>query len=188
MANYVTVLAMAVILLLTGESTAVLAEQDTEHIVTSDSEPVEMLPAQETQELAPPAYAGKKAIWIYLGSQEAIATENGEVVRTYKISSGGWQTPTPRGEFKIFEKQDLRISSQAVPYRMPYYMAFTENEAFGLHALPYLGDAAEDSDYWHEAREHIGIPVSHGCVRFLPEEAIELYHWADVGMPVYIQS
>jgi hypothetical protein len=66
-------------------------------------------------------------------------------------------------------------------------MAFTPNEAFGLHGLPYLGRAAEDSAYWREARAHIGIPVSHGCIRFLPEEAAEIYEWADVGTPVFIR-
>jgi lipoprotein-anchoring transpeptidase ErfK/SrfK len=114
--------------------------------------------------------------------------ENGQVVKTYNISSGKAITPTPVGQFQIYEKQKLRISSQAVPYRMPNYMAFTPNEAFGLHGLPYLGSIKEESAYWREARSHIGIPVSHGCIRFLPEEAAEIYDWAEVGTKVNIQA
>ena len=115
-------------------------------------------------------------------------TESGIVVKTYQISSGAPATPTPLGVFKIYKKEELRVSGQAVPYRMPNYMSFTKNSAFGLHGLPYLGDSAKASSYWSEALSHIGIPVSHGCVRFLPEEAIELYKWADRGIPVFIQT
>jgi len=136
----------------------------------------------------PTVSSGAKAIWIYLGIQEAVLTESGIVVKTYQISSGAPATPTPRGVFKIYKKEELRVSGQAVAYRMPYYLSFTKNSAFGLHALPYLGDSAQNSWYWSEALSHIGIPVSHGCVRFLPEQAVELYKWADRGIPVFIQT
>lgn len=138
--------------------------------------------------LDPTVSSGAKAIWIYLEAQEASLTESGTVVKTYRISSGASATPTPKGEFKIHGKQELRVSGQAVPYRMPNYMAFTKNSAFGLHGLPYLGNSAASSAYWSEALSHIGIPVSHGCVRFLPEEASEIYAWADIGIPVFIQQ
>lgn len=142
----------------------------------------------ETGLLDPTVSSGAKAIWIYLGAQEAFLTEYGIVVKTYQISSGAPATPTPRGEFQIYKKEDLRVSGQAVAYRMPNYMSFTKNSAFGLHSLPYLGQSAESSGYWSEALTHIGTPVSHGCVRFLPEEAVEIYEWADIGVPVFIQS
>jgi lipoprotein-anchoring transpeptidase ErfK/SrfK len=71
---------------------------------------------------------------------------------------------------------------------MPYYMAFKESGSHGLHALPYLGDNKESSLFWQEARSHIGIPVSHGCVRLLPEDIKELFGWAELGTPIYIQS
>ncbi len=132
--------------------------------------------------------SGSKAIHIFLGKQAAFLTQSGFVLKTYQISTGKSETPTPRGEFAIHTKQALRISSQGVPYRMPRYMAFTSNGAYGLHALPYLGSKKEDSWYWQEALEHIGTPVSHGCIRFLPDEVEEIYEWADVGTPVYIHS
>ena len=135
---------------------------------------------------APRASFDPKAIWIYLETQKAILTESGTVVKSYRISSGAPATPTPHGIFRVHKKQELRVSSQAVRYRMPNYMAFTKNSAFGLHGLPFLGSSPTKSAYWNEAVDHIGRPVSHGCVRFLPEEATEIYDWADVGTPVYI--
>lgn len=154
-------------------------------------EPVALLPAPQTEALseeqATDVPLETKAIHIYLGTQTAELLEDGVIVKTYQISSGKSSTPTPTGDFMIHRKQDLRISGQAVPYRMPNYMSFTKNGAFGLHGLPYLGSDKESSTYWQEARDHIGVPVSHGCVRFLPEEAEEIYEWVNVGVPVVIR-
>lgn len=186
MKNMAIALAIVTTLLLTGPVVAVLA-QGADPNANSLPEGTLIGTGTETGVLDPTVSSGAKAIRIYLGMQRALLMENGNVVKTYMISSGAAATPTPQGIFKIYKKQELRVSSQAVPYRMPKYMGFTKNLAFGLHALPYLGGSAESSAYWKEAQTHIGIPVSHGCVRFLPEEAAEIYDWADVGVPVYIQ-
>ncbi|HLC75670.1 MAG TPA: L,D-transpeptidase [Candidatus Peribacterales bacterium] len=129
-----------------------------------------------------------RGIYIDLSEQEATLFDENGIRTKYRVSSGAADTPTPRGQFKIHRKQTLRVSSQDVPYRMPNYMAFTESESHGLHALPYLGNGPESSAFWHEARTHIGRPVSHGCVRLLPEDAAALFEWAEVGMPVIIHS
>ena len=134
------------------------------------------------------ASIGKKTIAIDLSEQQARVIENGVIVARYRVSSGAADTPTPRGEFAVHRKQTLRVSGQGVPYRMPYYMAFTPSESHGFHALPYLGKSPESSDFWQEAMTHIGIPVSHGCVRFLPEDAAALFEWAEVGTKVYISA
>lgn len=131
---------------------------------------------------------GNKLLYIDLSEQRANVIENGKIARQYPVSSGAYETPTPQGKFQIHRKQELRVSSQDTPYRMPYYMAFKQSGSHGLHALPYLGDEKTNSDFWHEARSHIGIPVSHGCVRFLPEDAEALYGWIEVGTPVYIDT
>jgi hypothetical protein len=131
---------------------------------------------------------GRKAIYIDLSEQKATVIERGSIVAQYQVSSGAADTPTPKGEFEIHKKQKLRVSGLETPYRMPYYMAFTPNASHGLHALPYLGESPESSGYWQEAQSHIGIPVSHGCVRFLPEDAATIFDWAEVGTKVYIQA
>ncbi|MCF7844630.1 MAG: L,D-transpeptidase [Kiritimatiellales bacterium] len=128
----------------------------------------------------------QKEIAIDLGQQMMFLLEDGFMVRAYPVSSGKAITPTPVGIFQVFRKQELRISGQAIPYRMPYYLSFTKNGSHGMHALPYLGISPASSGYWSEALGHIGIPVSHGCVRLLPDDAIALYEWAEVGVSVTI--
>lgn len=56
---------------------------------------------------------------------------------------------------------------------------------YGLHALPSLGN--DGGIFWTEALTHIGIPVSHGCVRILPEDAIWLYDFTEIGDTVTVQ-
>lgn len=189
MKNSSTTLAVGIIVLLLGRPSAGLAFQTVCHetetsaecaVVTGSGSEVAKAESNISYDL--------KAIWIYLSTQDALLVENGNLVKTYRISSGAPATPTPLGIFQIHTKQKLRVSGRAVPYRMPNYMAFTKNGAFGLHGLPYLGTLATNSVYWQEARSHIGTPVSHGCVRFLPEDALEIYEWADQGVPVYIQN
>lgn len=190
MKNLITALAVVTTFLVTGQAAAKIIDENVlnERRSTRISERVMAGTGSEMKRLDPTVSSGAKAIVIFLGIQEAFLTESGVVMKTYRISSGAPSTPTPVGVFQIYQKEKLRVSSQAVAYRMPNYMAFTENDAYGLHGLPYLGDSSETSAYWNEALSHIGIPVSHGCVRFLPEEAVEIYQWADVGIPVIIQN
>lgn len=102
-----------------------------------------------------------------------------------KISSGASDTPTPRGTFSISSKQELRIGGQSPHYRMPYFMMWRA-DGYGIHALPYLG--TDGGRFWSEALDHIGIPVSHGCIRTLPEDAEKVYEFSSVGTELNIHS
>ena len=66
---------------------------------------------------------------------------------------------------------------------MLYFQLFTWR-GHGLHALPYLMN--DGGVFWKEALSDIGKPVSHGCVRQLPEDAITLYNFTSVGTPIWI--
>lgn len=107
------------------------------------------------------------------------------VAREYNVSTGSYKTPTPQGEFKIKEKQELRIGGESPHYRMPMFQMFT-NQGAGFHSLPYLAD--DRGTFWNEALNHIGQPVSHGCVRLLPHDAEEFYKLTEVGWDVVIHS
>ncbi|MFT7184505.1 MAG: hypothetical protein ACI9QC_000847 [Oceanicoccus sp.] len=100
-------------------------------------------------------------------------------------SSGAWDTPTPTGTFTIFQKQELRVGGAAPHYRMPWWQFF-RSDGYGLHGMPYLGGDAEDSAFWVEANDHIGTPVSHGCVRSLTKDAETLYKFTSIGTELNI--
>lgn len=127
--------------------------------------------------------AGEKNIEVDLSDQKMLIKFGETVVREYQISSGAYGTPTPTGNFSILNKQELRIGGKWPYYHMPKWQGFTQ-WGHGLHALPYL--ANDQGAFWYEALNHIGIPVSHGCIRLLPEDAAELFELTDLGTPILI--
>jgi hypothetical protein len=101
-----------------------------------------------------------------------------------QTSTGAWDTPTPPGSYTIFQKQELRVGGASPHYRMPWWQ-YWDARGYGIHGLPYLG-ADDGGAFWTEANDHIGTPVSHGCVRTLSEDAETLYMFTIIGTPMEI--
>lgn len=127
----------------------------------------------------------ERSLVIDLSEQNMYARIGETAVWTMRISSGAYDTPTPVGTYEVLTKQELRIGSASPHYRMPYFQLW-DYRGYGIHALPYL--ATDGGVFWTEALSHIGIPVSHGCIRTLPDDAVELYNFTDIGTPVYVQN
>lgn len=115
---------------------------------------------------------------IDLANQLMYAKFGDLTVWSMQVSSGAWDTPTPRGTYKILTKQELRIGQAYPHYRMPYFQLW-DWRGYGIHALPYL--ATDGGTFWSEALSHIGRPVSHGCIRTLPDDAETVYKFTDIG-------
>lgn len=125
----------------------------------------------------PGLYKGKY-IEVDISSQTLYQYVGKKLVGKHKISSGKRSTPTPIGKFKINSKHPRAYSSRYGLY-MPYWMAFIGSK-YGLHELP------EWPGGYKEGQNHLGIPVSHGCVRLGVGSAKKVYNWAPVGTPVVI--
>jgi lipoprotein-anchoring transpeptidase ErfK/SrfK len=63
---------------------------------------------------------------------------------------------------------------------MPFWMAVAADGKFGIHELP------EWPGGYKEGANHLGIPVSHGCIRLGVGPAKQVYDWTEVGTPVVI--
>lgn len=121
-----------------------------------------------------------KLIEINLANQKLSMVQDGKVLGTYIISSGKASMPTPRGTFQIQNKA-RRAWSEKYGLYMPYWMAFTPSGSYGIHELP------EWPGGYKEGANHLGTPVSHGCVRLGIGPAKRLYDWAETGTPVIIR-
>ncbi len=122
---------------------------------------------------------------ITIGDQMMYAKFGDIAVWKMQISSGAWDHPTPRGSYEILSKQELRIGQAYPHYRMPYFQLW-DYRGYGIHALPYL--ANDGGTFWTEALSHIGTPVSHGCIRTLPEDAVTVYNFTEIGTPVVVKN
>ena len=116
----------------------------------------------------------QKSILIDLTTQQAYAYEDGNLVMSGEVSTGKVGHRTPKGTFRILEK-DLRHTSSKYPEpnggaRMDYMMRLT-NSGVAMH----LGFVPN-------------YPASHGCIRLKNGFAQRLYSWAKVGTKVVIEG
>lgn len=150
-----------------------LTKTDTDGDGMTDKEEIDLgynplVPGQEKLE---------KRIEINTGAQTLSYFLGGVKRDTFSISSGKPSMPTPKGHFLIINKHPKAWS----PYGlwMPYWLGLGTGR-FGIHQLPVWPNG------YREGEDHLGTPVSHGCIRLGIEPAEFLYNWAEVGTPVFI--
>jgi hypothetical protein len=119
----------------------------------------------------------EKRIEVNIGAQELSYFLGGVRQGTFPVSSGRAGMYTPLGHFKIDGKA-LRPWSKYGLW-MPYWMSL-KNGYFGIHELPEWPNGTK------EGEDHLGKPVSHGCIRLGVGPAKFLYDWAPIGTPVFI--
>lgn len=127
------------------------------------------------------AVAEGKYIDISLKNQIMVIFQEGEALDAFLISSGKRGMDTPKGSFQIHNKYP-RTWSRKYKLFMPYWMAFVGSGQFGIHELP------EWPGGYKEGANHLGTPVSHGCVRLGVGSAEKVYEWAEIGTPVIIHD
>ena len=118
-------------------------------------------------------------IEIDLSDQKLILHNNGKVAGEYSISSGKPGMSTPTGEFQVLDKLKL-IWSKKYSLYMPYSLHFGND--YCIHELPYWPGG------YREGENHLGIPVSHGCVRLGVGPAKTVYDFARVGTKIHIHQ
>ncbi len=133
----------------------------------------------QAEEIKPQIKIGKY-IDIDLSSQSLFIFEDGIKKGGFKISSGKRGMDTPVGNFKVIAKAKRPWSKKYGLY-MPWFIQFTY-DGHGIHELP------EWPGGYKEGASHLGIPVSHGCVRLGIGPAKVVYDFAEVGIPVIIHE
>ncbi|MFC1612798.1 L,D-transpeptidase family protein [Patescibacteria group bacterium] len=120
----------------------------------------------------------EKRIEINTGSQELSYFLGGVRMETFIVSTGKPSMQTPKGHFNIDDK-NLKAWSANYGLWMPYWMSLS-NGYFGIHELP------EWPNGYKEGADHLGQPVSHGCIRLGIGDAEFLYNWAEIQTAVFI--
>lgn len=133
----------------------------------------------QAEKFTQPQIKEGKYIDINLSTQIMTIFEDGKNLGTFLISSGKAGMNTPRGSHRVYNKFPRPWSGKYGLY-MPYWMAITSDGGYGIHELP------EWPGGYKEGQNHLGIPVSHGCVRLGVGNAGRVYEWAEVGTPVIV--
>lgn len=115
---------------------------------------------------------------INLAKQTLDYLVNGFVWRSFSVSTGKASTPTPRGTFVVLNKID-RAWSRTYGLWMPYWLGLS-SPGIGIHELPVWPSG------YREGENHLGTPVSHGCIRLGLDSAAYIYAHTERGAKVII--
>jgi hypothetical protein len=120
-----------------------------------------------------------QTIRVNLKKQQLTYEVAGQPWKIFPVSTGKASLPTPRGTFSVINKS-LKAWSKDYGLWMPYWLGLDHGE-FGIHELPVWPNG------YREGANHLGIPVSHGCIRLGIGPAQYLYERIGVGTKVIIQ-
>ncbi len=138
------------------------------------------------EESTAPQIKTGKYIDVNLKAQITTLFENGKFVTNFVDSTGAVETPTPPGEYQIYNKNPYALSNMFQVY-LPYWLAFTEDGLYGFHGLIVWPEGHEDMPQGgKESKKSIGSAVSAGCVRHDAQNSKFLYDWVDIGTKVVI--
>jgi hypothetical protein len=118
---------------------------------------------------------GERWIDVDLESQILVAFEGDLPVYATMVSSGGKDTPTETGVYRMWLKEseaDMKGLNGEDPYSVatvPWTQFFSPEKGLALHTA-----------YWHD---QFGTRRSHGCVNLAPKDARWLYFWSDPQVP-----
>lgn len=140
------------------------------------------LPIPPFKETSEPLYPvlGKtdifKRIEIDLTNQKLSAFENNNLIYTFPISSGKWNK-TPTGNFTIWTKLRYATLEGGSKFLKTHY--FLPNAPYVMYfysdKLPKSRGFSLHGTYWHSS---FGTPKSQGDIDLKPEDASQLYFWA----------
>lgn len=127
----------------------------------------------------------QKKIEIVL-SQQRLRYYLGDImIGSARVSTGKQVSPTPIGEFRVVNKSD-KAWSNAAKLWMPYWMGLGGDGIrygkYGIHELPEWPGGKK------EGENHLGTPVSGGCIRLGVGAAKMLYDWTPVGTKIIISK
>lgn len=116
---------------------------------------------------------------INLAKQKLSYLVSGHVWKTFSISTGKASMPTPPGNYRVLNKIK-KAWSKSYGLWMPYWLGLGSGR-FGIHELPLWPNG------YREGEDHLGKPVSHGCIRLGIGAAQYIYDRVDAGTEVIIK-
>lgn len=134
----------------------------------------------ETQAFATSTAADfDKLIEVDVVTKQMYLYQKGELYKNYPISAGAAATPTPIGQYKIYQKltiQDMRgFNVDGTRYLQPNvrWVNYFKQGGYAIHG-----------NYWRPTSWFGVINSSHGCVSLPEDQAKDVYDWAPIGTTV----
>jgi len=147
-------------------------------------EPADPKIATDPADTALPAGSGEGRRIVFSQSRQRVWLVGDEgVERTYLVSGSVYDNLDP-GTFRVYSRSETAVGIDDSG-TMNYFVRFTtgdEGAAIGFHDIPI--DEGEPV----QTVAQLGTPLSHGCIRQKPEDAIALWDFAPVGTTVVVTT
>jgi len=121
-----------------------------------------------------------KLIEVNVNTKQMYLYDNGNLTSTYAISAGKPSTPTPIGEFHIWEKLTVQTMTG---YNPDGTISYVQPNVPWINYFDHSGDAIH-GNYWRPLSVFGAVNTSHGCVGLPVNEAEVVYDWAPIGTTV----
>jgi lipoprotein-anchoring transpeptidase ErfK/SrfK len=136
------------------------------------------LTSQPFQAVTPVNFS--KLIEVNVNTKQMYLYDNGSLVSTYAVSAGKPSTPTPIGEFHIWEKLTVQTMTG---YNPDGSVSYVQPNVPWINYFDHNGDAIH-GNYWRPASVFGAVNTSHGCVGLPVDEAEVVYNWAPIGTTI----
>ena len=132
----------------------------------------------EIEEIIEENTLGPKRIEVSISKQRLYAYEGEVLIYEFLCSTGTYDHPTPKGNFKVTVKS-RNAWSRKYSCWMPFCLVFY-GTSYTIHELPITSSGRRIGRY------SLGRRASHGCIRLGIGDAENLFNWAEIGTPVIV--
>lgn len=161
-----------------ADDTAELVRDISQHYLAGKGMQLE-LPVRTVNFATVTPAAFNKLLEVNVNTKQMYAYERGQLVKTFAISAGTTETPTPLGQYKIYHKLTVQDMRGYNPDGSRYYQPHVR---WINYFLP--GGYAVHGNYWRPLDWFGSINSSHGCVSLPDDQAKWVYDWAPIGTTV----
>jgi lipoprotein-anchoring transpeptidase ErfK/SrfK len=154
------------------------ASMDAKNLISGKGFQLSALLVTAPSQVTPLASLGK-VLDVNVTTKRMYAYSNGQLANTFLVTAGAPATPTPIGEFHIWEKMTVQNMSGLNPDGSKYFQPSVP----WINYFDHSGDAVH-GNYWRPASYFGSINSSHGCVGVQVPEAEWIYNWAPIGTTV----
>ena len=124
------------------------------------------------QAVTPCAFS--KSLYADVTTNRLYAYQGCQLVNTFLTTDGKPSTPTPIGEFQIWDKTTNQTMTGP---------GYVQPNVPWINYFDHSGDAVH-GNYWRPASVFGAVSTSHGCVGVQVSQAEWIYNWAPIGTTV----
>jgi len=133
----------------------------------------------------------KKAIVVSIPERKIRLYDGAKLIKTYRCAPGRPAFPTPTGDFEVVTKlanSPWYNPGSAWAAGMPDSIPAGPSNPMGVRKIGINSSGIFMHGIPASEYSSIGTAASHGCMRMMPDDVMDLFNRVTIGIPVYIRD